>query len=150
MIELKNGKPVEGAEIVVERSIRGADPRKQPAWAGESAIRTGADGRFRLSFPPELVAERRLCIAMRIRHPDFVRRKSGKVALADIIRGQERGEEPFFTTIALQRGVEYTGQVVVPGGRPAAGIPYSFRKLDERDQPFPPKRLCASPDLDGR
>jgi hypothetical protein len=28
--------------------------------------------------------------------------------------------------VALERGVEYTGQVVVLGGKPAAGIPYAF------------------------
>ena len=63
---------------------------------------------------------------MRIRHPGFTWRKSRKVALADLIRGQARGEEPFFAKLTLERGVEYTGQVVVPGGRPAAGTPYVF------------------------
>ena len=46
--------------------------------------------------------------------------------LADIIRGRARGEEPFFATITMERGVEYTGRVVTPGGRPAAGLPYQF------------------------
>ena len=44
----------------------------------------------------------------------------------ELIREQARGQSPFFTTIALERGLEYTGQVVVPGGKPAAGIPYAF------------------------
>ena len=39
---------------------------------------------------------------------------------------QARGEEPFFSTIKLEKGVEYTGQVVIPGGKPAVGIPYWF------------------------
>ena len=42
------------------------------------------------------------------------------------MRGQARGEEPFFATITLEKGVEYTGQVVTPAGKPAAGIPYWF------------------------
>ena len=126
VIERETGKTVEGAEIILERSIRGSAARTLPAWVGESVIRTDAEGRFRLEFPAEQVAERRLCIAMRIRHPGFIRRKSSRVALADLIRGQARGEEPFFANLTLERGVEYTGQVVVLGGKPAAGIPYVF------------------------
>ena len=126
VIERETGKPVEGAEIILERSIRGSAARTLPAWAGEGLIRTDAEGKFRLEFPAEQVAERRLCIAMRIRHPGFIWRKSSRVTLADLIRGQARGEEPFFANLTLERGVEYTGQVVVPGGRPAAGIPYVF------------------------
>ena len=126
VIERETGKPVEGAEIILERSIRGSAARTLPAWAGESVIRTDAEGKFRLEFPAEQVAERRLCIAMRIRHPGFIGRTSRRVALADLIRGQARGDEPFFANLTLERGVEYTGQVVVPGGKPAAGIPYVF------------------------
>jgi hypothetical protein len=72
------------------------------------------------------VAEPRLFIALRISHLEFISRKSSRVALTELIRGQARGEAPFFTTIALERGVEYTGQVVLPGGKPLAGIPYAF------------------------
>jgi peroxiredoxin len=126
IIERETGKPVEGAEIVLERLIRSSAPQALPAWAGETTIRADAEGRFRLEFTPEQVAEPRLCIAMRIRHPGFICRKSRKAALADLIRGQARGEEPFFTTIALEPGLEYTGRVVVPGGKPAAGFPYEF------------------------
>src|SRR5262249_19762636 len=145
VIERESGQPVEGAQIVLERSIRGADPRPLPPWAGESMVRTDADGRFRLSFPPEQVAEQRLCVGMRVSQPGFVRRKSGKVALVDIIRGQSRGEEPFFTTIPLQRGLEYTGQVVVPGGKPAAGIPYSFKNWASGNNPTRPSIWLRTP-----
>jgi hypothetical protein len=126
VIERENGKPVGGAEILLERSIRGSAARALPAWAGTSIIRTDAQGRFRVEFPAEQVAKPRLFIALRISHPEFISRKSSQVALADLIRGQARGEAPFFTTIALERGLEYTGQVVVPGGKPAAAIPYAF------------------------
>ena len=126
VIERETGKPVGGAEILLERSIRGSAARALPAWAGTSIIRTDAQGKFRVEFPAEQVAEPRLFIALRISHPEFISRKSSQVALAELIRGQARGEAPFFTTIALERGLEYTGQVVVPGGKPAAGIPYAF------------------------
>jgi hypothetical protein len=126
VIERETGKPVGGAEILLERSIRGSTPRTPPAWAGTSIIRSDAQGRFRVEFPAEQVAEPRVFIALRISHAEFISRKSSQVALADLIREQARGEAPFFTTIALERGLEYTGQVVVPGGKPAAGIPYAF------------------------
>ena len=132
VIERETGKPVKGAEIILDRSIRGSGARTPPAWAGESLIRTDAEGKFRVEFPAGQVAERRLCIAMRIRHPGFIRRKSRRVALADLIRGQASGDEPFFANLTLERGVEYTGQVVVPGGKPAAGIPYVFENGTNR------------------
>jgi hypothetical protein len=126
VVELETGNPVPGATVIVERSIRGAEARTLPPWAGESTISTDAEGRFRLSFPPEQVAEPRLRLGLRIRHPGFIPRKSVKVAFADVMRGRNRGEEPFFATIPLERGVEYTAQVLIPGGKPVTGIPYSF------------------------
>ena len=137
VIEGDSGRPVEGAEIVVERSIRGADPGTLPDWVGEITLRTDADGRFRLAFPPEQAAETRLCIALRIGHPGFIRRRSHRVPLTEVIRGQTTGEEPFFATIPLERGVEYAAQVVVPGGKPAEGIPYAFIVPARRILPAP-------------
>jgi hypothetical protein len=134
VIALETGKSVEGAEIVVERSIRGSAP-PTPAWVGETTTKTDAEGRFRLEFPPDHVAEPRLCIAMRIRHHGYVPRKAYRARLADILRWQARGEEPFFTTITLERGLEYTGQVVVPGGKPAAGISYWFETWARGNNP---------------
>ena len=126
VIELQSGKPLEGVVVHVEQSVRGADPAALPLWAGESTIRTDAEGRFRLDFTPEQVAEPAMCIALRIRHPGFIHRKCYKVLLAELVRAQARGEEPFFSTIKLEKGIEYTGLVVIPGGKPAVGVPYCF------------------------
>ena len=65
VIELQSGKPLEGVVVHVEQSVRGADPAALPLWAGESTIRTDAEGRFRLDFTPEQVAEPAMCIALR-------------------------------------------------------------------------------------
>jgi peroxiredoxin len=129
VVDLENKKPAEGASVVVVRSIPGIDSRPLPPWAGESTIRTDGDGRFSLIFPPEQVAERRLSIVLRIAHPGFVPRKSLSVSLAEMMRGESMGDKPFFETISLERGVEYTGQIVTPGGKPAAGVPYAFQDL---------------------
>lgn len=127
VVDLANKKPVDGASVVVERSIPGIETRALPAWVGETTIRTDADGRFRLSFPPEQVAEPRLSIVLHIAHLGFVRRKSRSISLAGIIRGQAMGGRPFFETIALEKGLEYTGQIVTSVGKPAAGVSYHFR-----------------------
>ena len=126
VIELESGKPIAGATIHVERSLHGADSAALPLWAGETTIRTSTDGSFRLDFTPEQVTEPATCIALRIRHPEFVHRKCYKVPLAQLVRAQARGEEPFFSTIKLEKGVEYTGAVVIPGGKPAVGVSYWF------------------------
>ncbi len=125
-----------GASVIVERSIRGAEAETLPPWAGESTTSTDAEGRFRLTFPPEQVADPRLRIGLRVRHPAFVPRKSVKVAFTDIMGGRARGEDPFFATVPLERGVEYTAEVVIPGGKPVAGIPYSFENGARGPIPF--------------
>ncbi len=39
---------------------------------------------------------------------------------------KDLGDKPFFETISLEKGVEYTGQIVTPVGKPAVGVPYHF------------------------
>ena len=126
VVDVDTSKPVEGASIVVVRSIPGVPPGAIPSWVGETMIRTDADGRFRLEFPPDQVAERRLSLALRIKHPGYIPRKSLGVTLAAVIRGAAKGDKPFFETITLEKGAEYTGQIVTPAGKPAAGVPYRF------------------------
>ena len=126
VVDVETRKPVEGASIVVVRSIPDVPPEALPSWVGETMIRTDADGRFRLEFPPDQVAERRLSLTLRIRHPGYIPRKSLSVTLAEVIRGVAKGDRPFFETITLEKGVEYTGQIVTPTGKPAAGVPYQF------------------------
>ena len=126
VVDVETSKPVEGASIVVVRSIPGVPPGALPSWVGETMIRTDADGRFRLEFPPDQVAERRLTLALRITHPGYIIRKSLGVTLASVIRGVAKGDKPFFETITLEKGVEYTGEIVTPAGKPAAGVPYRF------------------------
>ncbi len=126
VVDVETTKPVEGASIVVVRSIPGVPPEALPSWVGETTIRTAADGQFRLEFPPDQVAEPRLTLSLRIKHPGYIPRKSLGVALAAVIRGVAKGDKPFFETITVEKGVEYTGQIVTPVGKPAAGVPYWF------------------------
>jgi hypothetical protein len=126
VVDVETGKPVAGASIVLLRSIPGVPPAARPSWVGETMIRTDADGRFRLEFPPDQVAERRLSLAFRVTHPGFIPRKSLGVTLDAVIRGAAKGDKPFFETITVEKGVEYTGQIVTPAGKPASGVLYRF------------------------
>jgi hypothetical protein len=126
VVDVEDKTPVAGASIVVVRSIPGIPTEALPSWVGETTVRSDADGRFRLEFPPDQVAERRLSLTLRIRHPGFVPRESLGVTLAEVIRGVAKGDKPFFETITLEKGVEYTGRIATPAGKPAAGVPYRF------------------------
>jgi hypothetical protein len=112
----------------VARSLNGAiEGAPQPAWVGESRIRTDADGRFTIAFPPDQLADCRLAIEiMQVSHPDFVARRGRRETLATLLQGRKYGDEPFFKTIALERGMDYFGQVLTPDGQPAAGVPFEF------------------------
>ena len=127
VVDVETRKPVEGASIVVVRSIPGVPPEALPSWVGETMIRTDADGRFRLEFPPDQVAERRLSLILRVRHPGYVPRKSLSVTLAGLIRGMASGDRPFFETITLERGLEYTGQIVASRASQPPACPISSR-----------------------
>jgi len=137
VVDLETGKPIEDVSILVERSLPAAGPQSIPSWAGQSAIRTGADGRFQLTFPPEQVAERGLKFTLSVRLPGYIPRKSRVTDLATILRRQALGDRPFFETVRLEKGVEYTAQIVTPSGKPAADVPYLFVNWSGGDNDSP-------------
>ena len=126
VVEFETRKSVAGASILVERFQRSAGPESIPPWVGESTIHTDADGRFRLTFPPEQVADRRLAFTLSVTHPGFITRKSWETELAALLRDQVRGDKPFFETVTIEKGTEYTGQVATPVGKPALELPFMF------------------------
>jgi hypothetical protein len=127
VVEFETGKSVAKASILVERFQRSADPQPiPPPWVGKSTIQTDADGRFRLTFPPEQVADRRLAFTLRVTHPGFITRKSWETELVALLRDQARGDKPFFETVTIEKGTEYTGQVATPVGKPALELPFMF------------------------
>jgi len=136
VIDLETGKPIEGVAILVERSLPGVDAQSIPSWARPSEIRTDAEGRFQLAFPPEQAAEPGVKFILSVRHPGFIPRKSWETDLATILRRQALGDRPFFETIPLEKGVEYTAQIVTPTGQPAADLRYFFEVwADGRNDP---------------
>jgi peroxiredoxin len=126
VIEKDGGAPIPGATVLVARSLAGvAEEVKPPVWAGETKLRTNADGRFTLTFTPEEVAEPRVLLHLvRVAHPEFVARESYPQPLEGLLLGRSRGEKPYFDTITLERGTEYFGTVVGPSGEPAGEVDF--------------------------
>jgi hypothetical protein len=152
VVELETGKPVAGASVVIKRFVWGGDDQSKPPWAGESTIETDADGRFRLTFPPEQVADDRLSITLRVSHAGFVPRTSWGTTLVNLTRTLALGDKPFFETVTLEKGVEYTGLVVLPGGKPATGVACWFEnwtRTEIQSAGFNDDTHCQT-DIDGR
>ena len=136
VVDVENGKPIAGASVVVSRVLPGVPASLIPAWAGESNLTTDSDGRFVLSFPPEQVAERRLSISLRVVHHGYIGRKTSMATpLVEMILGRKGGDLPFFQTLKLARGLEYTGQVVTPGGHPSVSASFEFVHWGEDGNP---------------
>ena len=54
---------------------------------------------------------------LRVTHPGYISRKlASPMAVVEILLGRNGGDPTFFETIRLARGVEYTGQFVMPNG----------------------------------
>ena len=128
VIEKDGGKPVAGAAVTIAWSDAmagwtGPDGEIPPPVLGENTTRTDGDGRYRLTVPPERIADRPIGnVVVRVGHPDFVPRRWD---VGGVYRLWNR-DKAIPDTVALQRGVEYHAQVVRGDGKPAAGVPYEF------------------------
>ena len=94
------GRPVVGAEVAL------SDPLLGPERQGERRTRTSRAGRFRFDNLPEGD------VAVWIRHPSYVPRRE--------VHSTEEGD---LGRIVLRRGVQLTGRVSDPDGRPVTGLP---------------------------
>jgi hypothetical protein len=153
VLDLETGKPVPGAVITVERSLPVAAPTSRPAWAGTTAHKTDQEGRFALVFPAEQVAERRLAVRLRISHPGYIARKTNRaIALVELLVAKRSGEASLWDQLKLEKGVEFTGQVITPDERPAAGANYEFVRWGEwaNQSPHLVDDSTGTTDLEGR
>jgi Carboxypeptidase regulatory-like domain/AhpC/TSA family len=152
VIEKEEKTPVAGAKIVISRTLPGGGGQNVPEWVGESSLRTDAEGRFTIDFPPEQVAEPKLSVSIaKISHPDFVTRTGGDFALASLILARDCGDDSPFSAIAVDRAVEFRGRIVDPDGAPAVGVPFEFESSTRGigSQPFW-NDLTGKTDADGR
>jgi hypothetical protein len=137
-LEKEGGRPISGATVVIARTLPGVQGKDAPGWVGETSLRTDDQGRFTLTFPPEQAAEPRLWVAVaRVTHPDYVPRKGHPVPLVTLLQGRKYGDKPFFESLTLERGVEFSGRVVNPDGTPAADVPYEFGNWGSRNNRAP-------------
>ena len=140
VVDLDDDRPIEGANVVVERSVLIPYGEPEPAWAGKTTLRTDAQGRFTITLPPEQVAESRAQIAMRVSHPDYVPRLAHQSPLVSLVRGRKFGDKPFFETVRLGKGQLFSATVATPEGKPAAGVRFNFgnwaRRSNERSSKF--------------
>jgi hypothetical protein len=146
VVELDTNRPISGATVVVRRSKIGEQ-------AVETALQTDSEGGFTVDFTPEQAAEPGFSVGLsRVSHPDFVSRKGSPVPLANLILGRRFGEKPYFDTVKLERGLEYSGEVVTPDGKPAADVAFGFENWSRsnRDNNFLYNDNTGKTDADGR
>ena len=128
VIEKDGGKPVAGAAVTIAWSDAmagwtGPNGEVRPPVLGVNKTRTDGDGRYRLTVPPERIANRVIGqVVVRVEHPDFVPKRWD---VGGVYRLRDR-DKVIPDTVALERGVEYHAQVVRGDGKPAADVPYEF------------------------
>jgi hypothetical protein len=115
VVAREGDRPVAGAEIVVRLGTVA------------ETMRTDADGRFAVRIPPQRRIDPEARFSLAIRHPDFIARTGSSLTPAELIARHARGEPPFFATIRLDPGVDFTGEVVRPDGAPAAALDLWFQ-----------------------
>jgi peroxiredoxin len=138
VLDRETKKAVRGAALLVERALPGIDPTSWPAWAGKTTHVTDSQGRFRVSFPPEQLSEERLAVTVSITHPEYIgRRTPGTVPLVNVLIAKKSGDATLFDKLELERGEEYTGEVVSPAGDPVAGAAVELSRWGEDTNPSP-------------
>jgi hypothetical protein len=127
-VDLDGDRPIEGVEIVVERFVLIPFGEPEPVWVGKTTLRTDAQGQFAVTFPLDQVADPRLQIALFVKHPDYVPRRTYPSPVVSLLRGREFGDKPFFETVTLEKGLVFSCAVVTPEGKPAADVRFEFGK----------------------
>ncbi|QEH36846.1 Nickel uptake substrate-specific transmembrane region [Aquisphaera giovannonii] len=134
---------IAGAKVLVRRRLYGRDAVDPPAPTGTDVPHSDSRGRFKVTFTPEQMSDSQLLIEIEVSHPEYIARRSSPVALSDVLEGLDGGPDgrPFFASISLEKGVEYTARVVTPAGKPAADVEcfivnwtWSERTSDFQDQ----------------
>ncbi|MEX1228627.1 MAG: M56 family metallopeptidase [Planctomycetaceae bacterium] len=119
VVDKETGKGIEGARVVVRRSILKSDENTPVA---ETRHTTDAEGKYIVDIPAEQVAMPYLYIELDAEHDDYAPRKGFGYALSMIRKNEELGERPFFEKTELYPGEAVTGMVISPEGERLEGI----------------------------
>ena len=109
-------RPVAGAVIVTR------------VGSVEEKVVTNSDGRFTFHVPSARKADPLARFSLTIRHPDFITKTGIGETLADMLaRGIGAVSRRSSHGYGSIRGIEYTGEVVLPDGSPAAALDLWFQ-----------------------
>jgi beta-lactamase regulating signal transducer with metallopeptidase domain len=131
VVDKVTGRPVEGATVLVRRSILSPTERRV---LEETKHATDAEGNYSFFLPPEQVAMRYLYLEFEVEHSRYAHRSPEGYALSMIRKNEKLGMRPFFERLQVRQGEEISGTLATPDGRPAAGVlvmVYSKAKKDD-------------------
>ena len=124
----QTGKPIAGATVVIRHRLTGVDPRQRQAGR-DQVVRSDELGRVKLVFPSEQVADPRVHVSVEVHHPGCVAWKSPYLCLAELDVQRRFGDRPSLGTIPLGPGLDYSGRITTPEGKPAADVPFILSVL---------------------
>lgn len=119
VVDKETGKAVEGATVLVRRSILSPSENRT---VEETKHVTDAQGRYSFHISPELVADRYAYLEFEVTHPGYAKRAPEGYALGMIRKNEKLGERPFFEKLEIRPGEEISATVLAPDGVPAADV----------------------------
>ncbi len=137
------GKPIAGADVVVEISVSRDPTTKEPKTLREVHHTTGSDGAYEFTISPAEAAERLLYITLIVKDRDHVEYFGG-YSYGMIQKNEKLGERPFFENLELWPGKAIEGLVQTPEGAPAAGVKVQAFTSPDPSQAFPDGRWAES------
>jgi hypothetical protein len=133
--EKGTGKPVAGADVVVEISVSRDKVTNEPKTLREVRHTTGADGAYEFTVTPEEAAERLLYITLHVEARDHVGYFGG-YGYGMILKNEKLGERPFYENLELWPGKAIEGLVKTPEGEPAVGVKVQSFSAPNPDRVF--------------
>src|SRR5262249_944476 len=133
--ERGTGKPVAGADVVVEISTSRDKITNDFKTLRNVPQKSGPDGRYEFTITPEEASERFLYITLHVNARDHVSYYGG-YSYAMILRNEKLGERPFYENLDLAPGKAIEAVVMTPEGQPAAGVKIQSFSTPDSDNIF--------------
>jgi beta-lactamase regulating signal transducer with metallopeptidase domain len=134
--EKGTGKPIAGADVVVEVSVSRDPKTNEPKTLREVHHTTGPDGAYEFAISPSEAAERLLYITLHVKERDHVPYFGG-YSYGMILKNEKLGERPFYENLELWPGKSIEGVVQTPDGQSAAGVMIKAFTSPHSQQAFP-------------
>jgi len=141
--EKGTGKPVAGADVIVEISVSRDKATNEPKTLREVRHKTGAYGAYEFTVTPEEAAERLLYITLRVEASDHVGYFGG-YGYGMLLKNEKLGERPFYENLELWPGKAIEGLVKTPEGEPAIGVKIQSFSAPNPDRVFDDGRFAET------